>query len=62
MPLDSMYKRLNDLQKRFYKLKNVTPQTDENKDLQDKVLNDVGYFLMNSITFTWIDTMKKKMV
>ena len=23
-------------------LKNVTPQTSENKDLQEKVLNDVG--------------------
>ena len=44
MSLDSMYKILNHLQKRFYQLKNVTPRTDENKDLQEKVLKDVGYF------------------
>ena len=37
-----MYKRLNDFQKRFNKYKIVNPQTDENKNLQEKVLNDVG--------------------
>ena len=44
MSLHSMYKILNHLQNIFYKLKNVTPRTDENKDLQQKVLNDVGDF------------------
>ena len=37
-----MYKRLNDFQTRFNKLKIVNPQTDENENLQEKVLNDIG--------------------
>ena len=37
-----MYKRLNEFQKRFNRLKNVSSQTDKNKDLQEKVINDVG--------------------
>ena len=41
LSLDSMYKRLNDL-KRFNRLITVNPQTDENKNLQKKVLDDVG--------------------
>ena len=36
-----MYKRLNVL-KRFNRLITVNPQTDENKNLQKKVLDDVG--------------------
>ena len=42
LSLDSMYKRLNEVQKRFNRLKNVTSQTDKNKDLLEKVINDVG--------------------
>ena len=41
LSLDSMCKRLNDL-KRFNRLITVNPQTDENKNLQKKVLDDVG--------------------
>ena len=49
-----MYKRLNDFQKRFNKLKNVIPQTDENKDLQEKVLNGVGD-LYNELYYIYKD-------
>ena len=42
LSLDSMYKRLNDFHERFNMLKNVTPQADENKDLQENNLSDVG--------------------
>ena len=54
LSLDSMYKRLNDFQKRFNKLKNVTPQTYENKDLQEKVLNDIGD-LFNELYYIYKD-------
>ena len=54
LSLDSMYKRLNDFQKRFNKLKNVIPQTDENKDLQEKVLNGVGD-LYNELYYIYKD-------
>ena len=42
LSLDSMYKKLNDPKKRFNKLKAVNPQTDENKVLKSKVLDNVG--------------------
>ena len=37
-----MRKKLNDFKKRFSKLKAVDPQTDENKVLKPKVLDNVG--------------------
>ena len=37
-----MYKKLNDFKKRFNKLKTVDPQTNENKVLKPKVLDNVG--------------------
>ena len=40
--LDFMYKRLTDCRKRLNKLKTVNPQTDANKVLREKVLDDVG--------------------
>ena len=49
-----MYKRLNDFQTRFNKLKIVNPQTDENKNLQEKVLNDVGD-LFNQLYYIYKD-------
>ena len=55
-----MFKKLNNFKKRFNKLKTVDPQTDENKVLKPKVLDNVGIFLMNYIIFTKINTMKKK--
>ena len=36
-----MYKKLNDFKKRFTKLKTVDPQTNENKALEPKVLDNV---------------------
>ena len=41
LSLDSMYKKLNDL-KKINKLKAVDPQTNENKVLKPKVLDNVG--------------------
>ena len=41
LSLDSMYKKLNDL-KKINKLKAVDPQTNENKVLKSKVLDNVG--------------------
>ena len=49
-----MYKRLNDFQTRFNKLKIVNPQTDENKNLQEKVLNDVRD-LFNQLYYIYKD-------
>ena len=57
-----MNKRLNDFKKRFNRFKNINPQTDENKVLKPKVLDDLKIFLMNCITFTRINTLKRKMV
>ena len=37
-----MYKRLNDLKKGFDRVKTVNPQTDENENLQKKVLDGIG--------------------
>ena len=61
LSLDSMYKKLNDLKKNN-KFKAVNPQTNENKVLMPKVLDNVGDILMIYITFTRINTMKKQMV
>ena len=36
-----MFKKLNDFKKRFNKLKTVNPQTNENKVLKSKVLDNV---------------------
>ena len=40
--LDSMHKRL-DFRKKFIKLKGVNSQTEANKDLKAKVLDNAGY-------------------
>ena len=48
-----MYKRLNDL-KRFNRLITVNTQTDENKNLQKKVLDDVGD-LFNELYYIYKD-------
>ena len=42
LSLDFMYKRLNEFKKRFNKFKALNPHTDKNKNLQEKVLDDVG--------------------
>ena len=62
LSLDSMYKKLTDFLKQLNKFKAVNPQTDENKVLKPKVL-DNGEDLFNDLyTFTRINTMKKKIV
>ena len=62
LSLDSMYKRLNDFERRFNRLKNVTPQTDNNKVLKQKVLDGVGD-LFNELYYIYKDKYsKKKMV
>ena len=45
MSLDSMYKKLNDFKIWFNKFNTLNSQTDENKNLEEKVLDDVGNLL-----------------
>ena len=52
--LDSMYKKLNDFEKRFNELKTVDPQTNENKVLKPKVLDNVGD-LFNELYYIYKD-------
>ena len=49
-----MHKKLNDFKKRFNKLKAVDPQTDENKVLKPKVLDNVGD-LFNELYYIYKD-------
>ena len=54
LSLDSMHKKLNDFKKRFNKLKVVNPQTDDNKVLKPKVLDNVGN-LFNDLCYNYKD-------
>ena len=54
LSLDSMFKKLNDFKKRFNKLKTVDPQTNENKALRPKVLDNVGD-LFNELYYIYKD-------
>ena len=49
-----MYKKLNNFKKLFNRLKNVNPQTDTNKVLRQKVLDDVGD-LFNKLYYIYKD-------
>ena len=49
-----MRKKLNDFKKRFSKLKAVDPQTDENKVLKPKVLDNAGD-LFNELYYIYKD-------
>ena len=49
-----MSKKLNDFKKRFNKLKAVNPQTDENKVLKPKILDNVGD-LFNGLYYIYKD-------
>ena len=49
-----MFKKLNDFKKRFNKLKTVVPQTNENKVLNPKVLDNVGD-LFNELYYVYKD-------
>ena len=54
LSLDSMYKRLYHFKQRFNRLKTVNPETDENKNLQKQVLDDVGD-LFNELYYIYKD-------
>ena len=56
---DSMYKRLNDFKKRFNRLKIVNPQTNNNKVLKQKVLDDVRD-LFNELCYIYKDKYKEE--
>ena len=49
-----MFKKLNDFKKRFNKLKTVVPQTNENKVLNPKVLDNVRD-LFNELYYVYKD-------
>ena len=54
-----MRKKLNDFKKRFSKLKAVDPQTDENKVLKPKVLDNAGD-LFNELYYIYKDKYKEE--
>ena len=54
LSLDSMFKKLNYFLKTFNKLKTVNPQTNENKVLKSKVLDNVGD-LFNEVYYVYKD-------
>ena len=54
-----MYKKMNDFKKRFNELKAVNPQTDENKVLKLKVLDNVGD-LFNDPYYIYKDKYKEE--
>ena len=60
--LDSMHKILNDFHKKFIKLKGVNTQTEANKDLKAKVLDNAGDILMNGIIYTKKNMKQRKML
>ena len=60
LPLDSRYKRLNDFKKRFNRFnKTVNPQTDDNKVLKPKVLDDTGD-LFNNLYYIYKDKYNER--
>ena len=54
-----MYKRLDNFKKRFNRLKNVNPQTDENEVLKLKVLDNIGD-LFNNLCYNYKDKYNEK--
>ena len=57
--LDFMHKRLKDFHKKFIKLKGVNPQTEANKDLKAKVLDNAGD-IFNKLHYTYKEKHKKE--
>ena len=57
LSLDSMFNLMREYHKKFTSLKNLVPQTKNNKELKQEVLTNVGN--NNCITFTKINTKKK---
>ena len=54
-----MYKRLKEFKKRFNKFKTINPQTDKNKNLQKKVLDNIGD-LFNELYYIYKDKYNKE--
>ena len=54
LSLNSMHKKLKNFHKKFTDLKNVTPRTEANKNLKEKVLDDVGD-LYNELYYIYKD-------
>ena len=55
-----MFNLMRKHHKKFIGLKNLTPRTENNKKLKQKVLIDAGIFTVHCITFTNINTIKNK--
>ena len=53
LPLDSMYKKLNDSHKKFTMVKKLNPQTRKGEDLKEKVLDDVAE-LFNELYYLYV--------
>ena len=61
LSLDSMYKKLNNFQKRFNRLKSVNPQTDNNEFLKQKVLvNVIDLFNEQLLHLQWEIQWRKR--
>ena len=54
-----MYKRLKEFKKRFNKFKTLNPQTDKNKNLEKKVLDEIGD-LFNELYYLYKDKYNKE--
>ena len=54
-----MYKRLKEFKKRFNKFKTINPKTDKNKNLQKKVLDNIGD-LFNELYYIYKDKYNKE--
>ena len=59
LSLDSMHKNLKNFHKKFTNLKNVTPRKEVNKNLKEKVLEDVGD-LFNELYYIYKDQYNKE--
>ena len=56
---ESAYKKLENFLKKFMDLKNVTPRSQDNKNLKEKVLNNAGN-LLNDLYYIYKDKYSKK--
>ena len=59
MLLDSMHKKLSKFRKKFIKLNEVNPQTEANKNLKTKILDNAGD-TFNELYYISKKNMKKK--
>ena len=59
MSLDSLHKKLSEFHKKFTRFKSVNPQTEANKDLRAKVLDNAGD-IFNEMHYITKKNMKQK--